>query len=89
MLGTASVTISVLALAVSVITAWLTLIRRGTVRMTRPTQIFFKADDSRWEDAESSPKVYLRALMFATSKRPSSRKHARRFVFRRRGDSGV
>lgn len=64
-----AVTISVLALAVSTGTAWLTLIRRGTVEMTRPTQIFFGADSSRWGDLRVSPKVYLRALLFATSKR--------------------
>lgn len=64
-----SVTISVLALAVSVTTAWLTLVHRGTVKMTRPTQIFFGWDHSRWEDISESPKIYLRSLMFATSKR--------------------
>jgi hypothetical protein len=64
-----AVTISVLALAVSTGTAWLTLIRRGTVEMTRPTQIYFGADSSRWGDLRISPKVYLRALLFATSKR--------------------
>ena len=64
-----AVSISVLALAVSTGTAWLTLIRRGTVEMTRPTQIFFGADSSRWGDLRISPKVYLRALLFATSKR--------------------
>lgn len=35
-----STAISVRALAVLLTTAWLTLIRRGTVKMTRPTQIF-------------------------------------------------
>ncbi|MFM0288386.1 hypothetical protein [Paraburkholderia megapolitana] len=37
--------------------------------MTRPTQIFFGADSSRWTDATASPKIFLRALLFATSKR--------------------
>lgn len=64
-----SVAISVLALATSVVTAWLTLAHRGTVKMTRPTQIFFGADRSRWENALESPKIYMRSLMFATSKR--------------------
>jgi len=64
-----AVSISVLALAVSAGTAWLTLLRRGTVEMTRPTQIYFGADSSRWGDLRISPKVYLRALLFATSKR--------------------
>ncbi|WP_062112351.1 hypothetical protein [Collimonas pratensis] len=63
------VTISVLALTVSVTTAWLTLFHRGTVRMTRPTQIFFGTDSSGRENAAVLPKIYLRALMFATSKR--------------------
>ncbi|MFD1555765.1 hypothetical protein ACFSHT_09015 [Paraburkholderia silviterrae] len=61
--------VSVLALAVSAVTAWLTLFHRGTVKMTRPTQIFFGADSSRWGDHTPTPKIYLRALLFATSKR--------------------
>jgi hypothetical protein len=64
-----SVAISVLALVVSVTTAWLTLIHQGTVKMTRPTQIFFGTDSSQWENTPASPKIYLRSLMFATSKR--------------------
>lgn len=58
-----SIAISVLALAVSGLTAWLTLFRRGTVRMTQPTVIFFGPDSPQ------SPKVYLRTLLFSTSKR--------------------
>src|SRR2546427_296072 len=37
-------TISLAALAASGLTAWLTLFRRGTVYMTRPTVIFFGPD---------------------------------------------
>jgi hypothetical protein len=51
-----SVVVSTLALTISMVTAWLTLFRRGTVRMTRPTAIYFGADGS----VDSSPKVYLR-----------------------------
>ncbi|WP_322056517.1 hypothetical protein [Paraburkholderia sp. J63] len=69
MTATWAFAVSVLALFVSAGTAWLTLIRRGTVEMTRPTQIFFGADSSRWGDLMVSPKIYLRALLFATSKR--------------------
>lgn len=58
-----SATISVLALSVSAVTAWLTLFRRGTVNMTQPTVIFFGPD------SETQPKVFLRALLFASSKR--------------------
>ncbi|HWN99986.1 MAG TPA: hypothetical protein VNS63_12045 [Blastocatellia bacterium] len=40
----ASIVISVSALVVSVTTAWLTLFRRGTIRMTQPTLVFFGPD---------------------------------------------
>jgi hypothetical protein len=64
-----SIAASVLALAVSATTAWLTLFRRGTVRMTQPTVIFFGPDTPRSREDVSSPKIYLRTLLFATSKR--------------------
>lgn len=64
-----SVAISVLALCVSAVTAWLTLFRRGTVKMTQPTIIFFGPDKPRSPDEPPLPKVFLRALLFATSKR--------------------
>jgi hypothetical protein len=60
-----SSTISVLALSVSAVNAWLTLFRRGTIKMTQPTVIFFGPDPG----APTQPKVYLRTLLFATSKR--------------------
>jgi hypothetical protein len=63
-----SSTISVLALAISAVTAWLTLFRRGTVKMTQPTVIFFGPDSGRTNEAPM-PKVFLRSLLFATSKR--------------------
>ena len=59
-----SVVVSTLALTISMVTAWLTLFRRGTVRMTRPTAIYFGADGS----VDSSPKVYLRTLLYSTAK---------------------
>src|SRR5579872_2416709 len=65
----ASITISVLALCVSSMTAWLTLFRRGTVRMTQPTVIFFGPDMPRSRTDVPLPKVYLRTLLFATAKR--------------------
>lgn len=64
-----TVTISVLALAISATTAWLTLFRRGTVKMTQPTVIFFGPDTPRTREDVPLPKVYLRTLLFATSKR--------------------
>jgi hypothetical protein len=63
-----STTISILALSVSGVTAWLTLFRRGTVKMTQPTVIFFGPDPGRAKDSQL-PKVFLRALLFSTSKR--------------------
>lgn len=64
-----AVAISILALGVSSMTAWLTLLRRGTVRMTQPTVIYFGPDHPNRTGLASCPKVYLRALLFATSKR--------------------
>ena len=64
-----ALTVSVLALVVSSVTAWLTLFRRGTVKMTQPTSIFFGPDSPRASDGIALPKVYLRTLLFSTSKR--------------------
>lgn len=61
--------ISALALAVSLITAYLTLFRRGTIRMTQPTIIFFGPDGGPRELDQASNKVFLRTLLYATSKR--------------------
>lgn len=56
--------ISVLALMVSVITAWLTLLHRGKIRMTQPTVIFFGPDGRN-----GPPKLFLRTLLYSTSRR--------------------
>jgi hypothetical protein len=64
-----ALTVSVLALSVSAVTAWLTLFRRGTVRMTQPTVIYLGPDLPRPGDKTGLPKIYLRALLFSTSKR--------------------
>ncbi len=66
---TLSVTVSVLALMISAITAWLTLFRHGTVKMTQPTVIFFGPDVPRSPTEPSLPKIFLRTLLFSTSKR--------------------
>lgn len=62
-------TISIFALAVSSLTAWLTLFRRGTVRMTQPTVIFLGPDGGRQSEAVPLPKIYIRTLLFSSSKR--------------------
>src|SRR5205085_1280179 len=43
--------------------AWLTLFRRGIVKMTQPTVIFFGPDMG------SEPKVFLRTLFYSTARR--------------------
>jgi len=59
--------ISALALVTSLVTAWLTLLRRGVVKMTHPSLIFFGPDSGPREDWK--PKIYLRTLLFCTAKR--------------------
>jgi hypothetical protein len=59
--------ISALALATSAVTAWLTLFRGGTVKMTHPSVIFLGPDSG--PPADRKPKVYLRTLLFCTAKR--------------------
>jgi hypothetical protein len=63
-----SIVVSVLSLLVSITTAWLTLFRRGTVKMTQPTVIFFGPDGGARPD-NPLPKVFLHTLLFCTSKR--------------------
>lgn len=64
-----TISISVLSLAISATTAWLTLFRRGTVKMSQPTVIFFGPDSPKSHNDAPLPKVFLRTLLFSTSKR--------------------
>lgn len=66
--ATLSLILSLLALVVSGATAWLTLLRRGTVKMTQPTTIYFGPDSNRHP---GYPKIYLRALLYSTAARGS------------------
>jgi hypothetical protein len=59
-----SLILSVLALVVSVTVAWLTLFRRGGLRMTRPVLVGFLYDQPAGD-----PKIFFRSLLFATGKR--------------------
>lgn len=68
MLESISLAAAVLALIISALTAWLTLFRRGTVRMTQPTVVFFGPDGGR-PDRRPLPKVFLRTLLYSTSER--------------------
>lgn len=61
--------ISGLALAVSGITAWLTLFRPGSLRMTQPTVVFLGPDGGRGEGEPPRLKVFLRTLLYSTSRR--------------------
>ena len=64
-----STSISILALVVSSVTAWLTFFRRGKVKMTQPTVIFFGLESPRSREETLLPKIFLRTLLFSTSKR--------------------
>ena len=64
-----SLLISGLALCISLATAWVTLFRRGDLKMTQPTVIYFGPDADQPGGENPSPKVYLRTLLFSTGKR--------------------
>ena len=59
-----SLMISAAALCLSALTFWFTVLRRGTVKMTKPTQLGLGFGDERKKN-----QVFVRALLFATSKR--------------------
>jgi hypothetical protein len=59
-----SVTISLASFALAATTAWLTLLRAGTVKMVRPSLIAFL--DAGGNDG---PKVWFRTLLYSTSRR--------------------
>lgn len=67
-LGIATFAVAAVALVVSVTTLWVTHLRRGTIRMTRPSQFYFGADGTELHPA-GPPKVYFRALLYSTSRR--------------------
>jgi hypothetical protein len=83
MIMDAAIIVSVLALVVSITTAWLTLLRRGDVRMTQPTVVYFGPDGG--PSGGSHPKVYLRALLYSTGNRGQIAETM--FVRLRRGES--
>lgn len=59
-----SIVTSVLALALAGVTTWLTLLRRGKVKMTRPTMVAFVQDSE-----EQVHNIVLRALLYCTADR--------------------
>jgi len=64
-----SILVSSVALIVSIATAWLTLFRRGTLKMTRPAVVYFGADGPLTPGEGIPKKVHLRSLMYSTGKR--------------------
>ena len=64
-----SLLISASAIVISSLTAWLTFFRRGELRMTRPTVVFFGPDGGRETGEAALPKVFLRTLLYSTSHR--------------------
>jgi len=60
-----SITVSLIALTISALTFWLTRLKRGVVKMTRPTIIFFGPDGG----GERHNKVFIRTLLYSTSDR--------------------
>lgn len=60
--------LSIAALAVSLFTAWFTILRRGTVRSTHPSFVAFRYDFITGKSVPQA-KIFLRALLFSTGKR--------------------
>lgn len=61
--------VSLCSFGVAATVAYLTLIRKGQVRATQPTTIYFGEDAGRLDTKGKGPKVFLRTLIFSTSKR--------------------
>ncbi len=60
-----TVGISLLALFISGVTLWLSHIRRGSLKMTKPTVVFFGPDGGE----QGISKIFLRTLLYSTAKR--------------------
>lgn len=69
MIAIVGIVISVLALGVSAVTAWMTLLRRGKMLMTQPTVIYFGPDGSRYGMEPKHQKLFFRTLLYSTGKR--------------------
>jgi hypothetical protein len=76
-----TIAISVFALIVSGTTLWLSHLRRGNLKMTRPTVVFFGPDGNEG----GIPKVFLRTLLYSTGKRGIVLEHL--FIRLRRGET--
>ncbi len=61
----AAFVVSLAAFVISSVTMWLTLLRKGAVCMTQPSQIYFGPDGGH----KKSAKVFLCTLLYSTSKK--------------------
>jgi hypothetical protein len=57
-----ALTISIISFLISGLTFWLTRVRRGALKMTRPSIICFTG-----QNGGDEPKIFIRTLLFATS----------------------
>lgn len=62
-----SIPISIISLVISVGTFWLVFIRRGRLRMTTPTVVFFGYDQT----PNPTAKIFIRTLLYCTASRGS------------------
>ncbi len=60
-----TIAISLAAFLISCFTLWLTRLKKGSVKMTKPTVIFFGPDGG----GERHNKVFIRTLLYSTSDR--------------------
>jgi len=60
-----AIVISLASFAISSVTMWLILLRKGTVCMTQPTVIYFGPDGGH----KKSAKIFFRTLLYSTSKK--------------------
>jgi hypothetical protein len=58
-----TIVIATLSLCISLLTAWLTLFRRGRLQMTKPAVVFFGFDNV----PKTTAKIFLRALLYSTA----------------------
>ncbi len=58
-----SIIISIIALTISGLTFWFTRLKKGTVKMTKPTVIFFGPDGG----GDRHNKIFIRTLLYSTS----------------------
>jgi hypothetical protein len=62
-----SIGVSIIALLVSLFTAWFTILHRGSVRSTHPSFVAFRYDFV--DKPVPQAKIFLRTLLFSTGKR--------------------